>query len=363
MLKVNCLKKKYNSRLALKGISFELPEKGVYGLLGPNGAGKSTTMNIISGCIAADDGQVLINGYDIYEESIKAKSCIGYLPEELPLYEDMSVYEYLRFIAKAKRVKKDELLPELEYVVEKTGLKGEIHTLISKLSKGFKQRVGIAQALIGAPLLIILDEPTSGLDARQMVEIRSLIKELGEEHTVIFSSHILHEVQEICDRVIIICEGEIAGEGSVEELCRIGDEHPTLSLTVKCDPMTAMDIVDSLESVTHYAILEGENEGETNMELTLDGDSDIRETLFFAFSHKDIVILSMSVKKQSLEESYMKMTEPACDYELVDDLIPEDAEADTDMNEEEYTPVFEDREKVENDDYTPLFGVGEEDDK
>ncbi|MBQ4066333.1 MAG: ABC transporter ATP-binding protein [Clostridia bacterium] len=220
MIEVKNLSKKYGPIPAVKDISFKVDQGAVYGFLGPNGAGKSTTMNMICGCLAPTQGSITVNGFDIIGDAVEAKRCIGYLPEQPPLYMDMTPFEYLEFVALAKGLRKEELYDELEFVMEKTGIADVADRLIRNLSKGYKQRVGIAQAIVGDPDIIILDEPTVGLDPLQIIEIRSLIKELGEEHTVILSSHILQEIEAVCDHVIMISKGRIVADESFEALTK-----------------------------------------------------------------------------------------------------------------------------------------------
>lgn len=209
MIKVEHLTKYYGEFMAVDDLSFEIEEGHVYGFLGPNGAGKSTTMNIMTGCLSATEGTVTINGYDILEEPLQAKRCIGYLPEHPPLYMNETPEEYLRFVGEAKGLKGQELQRQIAEVMEQTKITEVKSRLISNLSKGYKQRVGIAQALLGNPKVIILDEPTVGLDPIQIIEIRDLVRQLGEHHTVILSSHILSEVQAICEKVLIIAKGRL----------------------------------------------------------------------------------------------------------------------------------------------------------
>lgn len=209
MIKVEHLTKYYGEFMAVDDLSFEIEEGHVYGFLGPNGAGKSTTMNIMTGCLSATEGTVTINGYDILEEPLQAKRCIGYLPEHPPLYTNETPEEYLRFVGEAKGLRGQELQRQIAEVMEQTKITEVKSRLISNLSKGYKQRVGIAQALLGNPKVIILDEPTVGLDPIQIIEIRDLVRQLGEQHTVILSSHILSEVQAICEKVLIIAKGRL----------------------------------------------------------------------------------------------------------------------------------------------------------
>ncbi len=220
MIKVKNLSKKYGSVPAVKGISFDVKEGSIYGFLGPNGAGKSTTMNMICGCLAMTDGSVTVNGHDIVDEAGEAKSCIGYLPEIPPIYPDMSVFEYLEFVALAKGLRGEALYDDLSYCMDKAGITDVSDRLIKNLSKGYKQRVGIAQAIVGDPRVVILDEPTVGLDPLQILEIRNLIKSLGEEHTVIISSHILQEIEAVCDRVIMISKGRVVADATLADLTK-----------------------------------------------------------------------------------------------------------------------------------------------
>ena len=218
MIEVKNLCKDYGARRAVSDLTFTIEPGHVYGFLGPNGAGKSTTMNILTGCLAATGGQISIDGFDIFEDAKEAKSRIGYLPEQPPLYLDMTVNEYLRFVAAAKGVAKEKRPEHLAAIVALTQLEEVSDRLIKHLSKGYMQRVGVAQALIGDPEIIILDEPTVGLDPRQIIEIRQLIKELGKEHTVILSSHILSEVRSVCDRLLVIAKGKLVADDTPEAL-------------------------------------------------------------------------------------------------------------------------------------------------
>ena len=218
IVEINNLVKKYGDNVAVNDLSLNIDSKGVYGFLGPNGAGKSTTMNVLTGYIGATSGTVIINGYDIFKEPEEAKKNVGYLPEIPPLYQDMTVYEYLEFVSKIKKIKKKERKACIEQSLEMTRTTEVRERLIRNLSKGYKQRVGIAQAIMGMPDLIILDEPTVGLDPKQIIEIRDLIRNLGKEHTVILSSHILTEISEVCENIFIISQGKLVASGREEEL-------------------------------------------------------------------------------------------------------------------------------------------------
>ena len=222
MIEVSHLTKKYGHRLAVEDVSFAVADGGICGLLGPNGAGKSTIMNILTGYLSATSGQVTVAGHPLPEEADAAKKCVGYLPEQPPLYPEMTVQEYLDFAAELKGVKKAERKEQVRSAARRTGLEKVLPWLIRSLSKGYRQRVGIAQALLGSPKLIILDEPTVGLDPAQVIEIRKLIRELGQAHTVILSSHILSEVQAVCQQVLILSKGRLAASGSLQELTADG---------------------------------------------------------------------------------------------------------------------------------------------
>ena len=222
MIEVKHLTKRYGSHTAVSDLSFTVEKGQIYGFLGPNGAGKSTTMNIMTGCLAATSGEVVIGGYDIFQDAAQAKKLIGYLPEQPPLYLDRTPREYLRFVARAKGIPEKRIPGELDRVMTVTGTLDVADRLMKNLSKGYRQRVGIAQALLGSPKLIILDEPTVGLDPAQVIEIRKLIRELGQAHTVILSSHILSEVQAVCQQVLILSKGRLAASGSLQELTADG---------------------------------------------------------------------------------------------------------------------------------------------
>ena len=233
MIEVSHLTKQYGNHLAVDDVSFTVADGQICGLLGPNGAGKSTTMNILTGYLSATSGQVTVAGHPLPEEADAAKACVGYLPEQPPLYPEMTVQEYLTFAAELKGVKKAERKEQVCRAARRTGLEAVLPRLIRNLSKGYKQRVGIAQALLGSPRLIILDEPTVGLDPAQVIEIRKLIRELGRAHTVILSSHILSEVQAVCQQILILSKGHLAAAGSLEELTADGKslEEVFLELT------------------------------------------------------------------------------------------------------------------------------------
>ncbi|MCD7774656.1 MAG: ABC transporter ATP-binding protein [Clostridiales bacterium] len=308
MIEVKNLTKRYGTNVAVSDLSFRVESGQVYGFLGPNGAGKSTTMNIITGCLAATDGQVIIDGHDIFEEPDKAKRCIGYLPEIPPLYPDMTPYEYLSFVGMAKGLKGVNLKDGIAKVSEITGITDVLHRLIRNLSKGYKQRVGIAQALIGDPEIVILDEPTVGLDPIQIIEIRDLIKNLGKKHTVILSSHILSEVSAICDEILIISKGKLVANDTTENLSTLFETDSTLELQVKGSVDKIKEILEGIEGVKDVKITDATVEGVITAEASADKDKDIREAVFYAMQKADCPLLSMNVKKTSLEDAFLNLT-------------------------------------------------------
>lgn len=323
MISVEHLTKYYGDHLAVDDISFEITEGHVYGFLGPNGAGKSTTMNIITGCLSASAGKVLIDRHDIFEEPDKAKKCIGYLPEHPPLYMNESPQEYLKFVGEAKGLRGAELSAQVSEVIEKTSIQNVRNRRISALSKGYKQRVGIAQALLGNPKVIILDEPTVGLDPIQIIEIRDLITELGKTHTVIFSSHILSEVQAICDRILMIAKGKLVAFGEPEELQK--------QLLAPNEIILTTDAVDTelqsiLANVEHIAeITTGASDSENTVAHIKSDHEDIyglSAAVFRAFAHSDKVIYEMMLKKGNLEDIFIELSEAA-------GSAPESTPADT----------------------------------
>lgn len=249
MIEVQHLTKKYGRHLALDDLSFTIEKGQIYGFLGPNGAGKSTTLNIMTGYISATEGEVLIDGHSILDEPEKAKRSIGYLPEIPPLYPDMTVMEYLNFVAELKKIPKDKRPAEVRKASTLVKLKDVSNRLIRNLSKGYKQRTGLAAAVLGFPDIIILDEPTVGLDPKQIIEIRQLIRKLAKDHTVILSSHILAEVQEICDYVLIISKGKLAASGTPNELEELSQGKDTIELTIKSNAETIQKILDKIPDI------------------------------------------------------------------------------------------------------------------
>lgn len=309
MIEVRNLTKKYGGTLAVDNISFTIEPGKIYGLLGPNGAGKSTTMNIITGCLAATSGSVKIGGQDIFEDPIEAKRHIGYLPEIPPLYTDMTPYEYLLFVAEAKGVDYDNTFRQVREVMELTQLDDVADRLISNLSKGYRQRVGIAQAMLGNPDIIILDEPTVGLDPKQIIEIRDLIRMLGEVKTVILSSHILAEVAEICERVIIINHGKIVADDTIENLNRSSPSNDTLLLSVRGNADTVKSVLEGVEGIDSIEQLASTETGVCRIRLHTEKGLDLRDTIFFAMADKRCAMLSMEHEKSTLENIFMMLTD------------------------------------------------------
>lgn len=306
MIEVSHLTKKYGANRAVDDLSFTIEKGVIYGLLGPNGAGKSTTMNIITGCLGATDGDVRVGGHSVVDEPMEAKKLIGYLPEQPPLYQEMTPKEYLRFVAQAKGIPHKEWNSQLHMVMEKTRIVDVQDRLIRNLSKGYKQRVGIAQALLGNPEVIILDEPTVGLDPAQIIEIRELIRELGKEHTLVLSSHILSEVQAVCDHIMIISKGHLVASDTPENLTSLFAGTTTIKLEVIGDADAVRSVLSSVEGIEITAITA--EDGMTRCELTQTGESDMRAAVFTAFADAKLPILEMTRVRASLEDVFLELT-------------------------------------------------------
>lgn len=319
MITVEHLTKCYGDFMAVNDLSFEIDEGHVYGFLGPNGAGKSTTMNIMTGCLSATAGHVRIDGHDIFDEPNQAKKLIGYLPEQPPLYMNETPVEYLRFVGRAKGLKKPELEQQIEDVIQQTKIEDVKNRLISKLSKGYRQRVGIAQALLGNPKVIILDEPTVGLDPLQIIEIRELIKQLGQSHTVILSSHILSEVQAICDKILIIARGKLVAFDEPQNLEKLMAGSNEILFTTEANAEEVTELLNGMEEVTEWEFRKAEDPQDKAPEetqlLTVHvkiGNEDSRmvcRKLFFAFASKGKALLELSSRKASLEDVFIELTE------------------------------------------------------
>lgn len=309
MIQVENLVKRYGVHMAVDDLTFTVEKGQIYGFLGPNGAGKSTTMNIMTGYIAASSGTVKINGYDILKEPETAKKCIGYLPEVPPLYIDMTVWEYLMFVAELKKVPRKERIEHVEEVMEKLQLSDVEDRLIKNISKGYKQRVGLAQALIGYPEVLILDEPMVGMDPKQIIEMRDLIKSLAKEHTIILSSHILSEVSAVCDHIMIISGGKLVASGSPEELQDMMQAKSVVEVTVLGTEEQAQDILNGIEEIESYKMEPSEEPGSVKIQIDAVENIDIRKELSVALSGAGLPILSMNRLEKTLEDIFLKLTD------------------------------------------------------
>ncbi len=307
MVEVKDLVKNYGNIAAVKGVSFTAEKGEILGFLGPNGAGKSTTMNIITGYLSSTEGSVTIDGFDILDNPMEARARIGYLPEQPPLYLDMTVEKYLEFIYGLKKVKlpKEEHLTEIMKLVKIDDIKDRV---IRNLSKGYKQRVGFAQALVGNPSVLILDEPTVGLDPRQIIEMRSLIKSLGKKHTVIFSSHVLSEVAAICDRIVVISNGKITADEKTENISAVTADMKKLSVTVEGSASTVLSILGDIDGVTKVRRNMQEKDNVYQYIVDYKKSADIRRGVFRALAKADCPILDMQNADMSLEEAYLQLT-------------------------------------------------------
>ena len=307
MIEVKHLVKKYGDHTAVDDLSFTLESGKIYGFLGPNGAGKSTTMNMMTGYIASTSGQILINGHDILTETEEAKKCIGYLPEIPPLYVDMTVWEYLITVADLKKVPKKDRNAQLEKIMETVQITDMKKRLIKNLSKGYRQRVGIAQALIGYPEIIILDEPTVGLDPKQIIEIRDLVKSLGKDHTVILSSHILTEISAVCDYVLIINKGRLVAADATDNLSKMFVGQNRLELLVEASQEETEKVLAGISRIeaVHFTKMADQT---LRAELNVAGDTDIRRELFFAFADERLPILEMKNASVTLEDIFLEVT-------------------------------------------------------
>ena len=308
MIEVNNLVKRYGNHLAVDHLSFQVEPGKIYGFLGPNGAGKSTTMNIMTGYIAPTEGTVTINGYDIVKDPEEAKKCIGYLPEIPPLYQEMTVKEYLKFVAELKKIKGKERENRISEVMEMTMITEVSERLIRNLSKGYKQRVGLAQAILGYPEVIILDEPTVGLDPKQIIEIRELIKKLSEKHTIILSSHILSEVQAVCDEIMIISKGKLVACDTPEGLTSLKNGSATLEVHILGEAEKAERVIQTIPGVMHYTMCESHEKGCVKAVIETDAKEDIRVELFYALANEKMPILSMNRLEKSLEDIFLELT-------------------------------------------------------
>ncbi len=336
MIQVEHLSKRYGDFLAVDDLSFTIEDGHIYGFLGPNGAGKSTTLNIMTGCLAATSGDIKIDGYDIYENEKEAKKLLGYLPEIPPLYVDQTPREYLSFVAEAKGISKADREAEIEKVIEETHIEDVADRLIKHLSKGYRQRVGIAQALLGNPSVIILDEPTVGLDPMQIIEIRDLIAELGKNHTVILSSHILSEVQAICEKVLIIYKGKLVAFDNQENLSKRLSSGNSIEIMAECSAKDLVNMIGSISDVTRYEIKK-EEDGKTEATLYTDAEDplDACRTVFKSFADGEVNLLTLNPVKTTLEDIFIELTSTEEDTSLSDSDKSNDYTSQSTLNKQD----------------------------
>ena len=309
MIEVKNVTKKYGSFTAVNDISFEVKDGEVVGLLGQNGAGKSTTMNMITGFIEPTEGTISVNGYDIVKKSKKAKKQIGYMPENVPLYMDLTVKEFVAYMAELKLVERKIRKEEIEKAIKETGLEDVRNKLIRNLSRGYKQRVSMAGALVGNPEVLILDEPTVGLDPKQIIEIRNLIKELGKKHTVIISSHILSEMSQMCERVIIINKGKIVAIDTPEKLEEKTREKNVLYVTVEDKEEKMPSVKDEIAEIEEFEMIKDNEDGTKQYKIVTDQKNDIRKKLFDILPKKEITIFELKKAEASLEDAFIKLVD------------------------------------------------------
>ena len=320
MIEVSHLTKQYGNHLAVDDVSFTVADGQICGLLGPNGAGKSTIMNILTGYLAPTEGEVKVAGFRLPEQAQQAKACVGYLPEQPPLYPEMTVQEYLDFVAELKGVKHAQRKQQVLAAARRTGLEEVLPRVIRSLSKGYRQRVGIAQALLGSPQLIILDEPTVGLDPAQVIDIRNLIRELGKAHTVILSSHILSEVQAVCSQVLILSKGHLVAVGAPEQLAGMLDSGSRLHATVLGEGKAVLKAVGEIPGIRKVA-LESEADGQVTFTAESADASDRRAEVSHALSEAGCTVLELTAENRSLEEVFLALTGETAD-------VPEEQETE-----------------------------------
>ena len=308
MIEINHLVKKYGSHVAVDDLSLTVEPGKIYGFLGPNGAGKSTTMNIITGYLAATGGEVKINGFDVLKQPEEAKKCVGYLPELPPLYMDMTVKEYLDFVAELKKLDKSLRAGYVKEAMKLTKTEEVSGRLIRNLSKGYRQRVGFAQAVLGYPEILILDEPTVGLDPKQIIEIRDLIRELGKKHTIILSSHILSEISAVCDHVFIISHGKLVASDSTENLLERMTGAQEIELLVKAEDDAAETAIREIAQVERCEKTESKEEGAVQFLVTAKKDADVREAIYYTCVEHHMPILEMKEASKSLEDVFLELT-------------------------------------------------------
>lgn len=309
MIEVKNVTKKYGSFTAVDNISFNIEEGEIIGLLGPNGAGKSTTMNMMTGFIEPTEGEIVINGYDILKKPKKAKQQVGYMPEGVPLYYDLTVKEFVNYMADLKMVPKKSKKENVQKVLEQTNLVEVQNKLIRNLSRGYKQRVSMAGALVGNPKILILDEPTVGLDPKQITEIRNLIKSLGKEHTIILSSHILSEVSQICEKVIIINKGKIIAIDTPEKLEDKVKEGNLVTVTVEDKENKIEEVTKKIKGIKELKLIKDNEDGTKEYTITSEEEIDIRKEIFEKYAKEHITIFELKKTEATLEDAFMKLIE------------------------------------------------------
>ena len=307
MIQVKDVTKKYGNFIAVKNLSFEIKHGEVIGFLGPNGAGKSTTMNMLTGFIEPSEGSIIINGKDIVKKAREAKKNIGYMPENVPLYLDLTVREFVTYMAELKLVQRKERKKQVEEIIKATGLEDVKNKLIRNLSRGYKQRVSMAGALVGKPEILILDEPTVGLDPKQIIEIRELIKSLGKDHTVIISSHILSEISQICEKVIIINKGEIVAIDTPENLEKLVNENNSIIVTVEDKENKMPELSEKVEEISKVELVKDNEDGTKQYVVFPKDNIDLRKTLFDVLPKENITIFELRKSEATLEEAFIKL--------------------------------------------------------
>lgn len=347
MIEVKNVTKKYGNFTAVDDISFEVKDGEIIGLLGPNGAGKSTTMNMITGFIEATQGEIIVNGYDISKKPQKAKKQIGYMPEGVPSYQELTAKEFVKYMAELKAVNKKERKEEIERVIKQTGLEEVQNKLIKNLSRGYKQRVSMAGALVGSPDVLILDEPTVGLDPKQILEIRNLIKELGKEHTVILSSHILSEVSQICERVVIINKGKIVAIDTPENLEEKTKNKNILFVTVEDKEDKMLSIKDKIEDIEELNLVKDNEDGTKQYKVVTEETVDLRKKLFEILPKEDITIFELKKAEISLEDAFMKLID---DKEEIIEEVNEEKIEDASSNNIETLKEEKEEQQQEDED-------------
>ena len=340
MIEVKNVTKRYGNFTAVNNISFEVKDGEILGLLGPNGAGKSTTMNMITGFIEATEGNIVVNGYDISKNARKAKKQIGYMPENVPLYQELTAKEFVKYMAELKGVERKKRKEEVENVLKETGLEEIQNKLIKNLSRGYKQRVSMAGALVGNPEVLILDEPTVGLDPKQILEIRNLIKNLGKKHTVILSSHILSEVSQICERVVIINKGNLVAIDTPENLEEKTKNKNVLYVTVEDAEEKMPSIKDKVQDIEELELVKDNEDGTKQYKIVSEENVDLRKTLFDILPKEGITIFELKKAEISLEDAFMKLIDEnkeSAETEELEVTSEEQAVEEQDNNVEEVT--------------------------